>query len=735
MLVHDARKPLPPPSSPMVASKRDRARFARNMAAIKRHIPQLHARLAEIRRPHSTLVATADGGFDVEFGGRYLYGRSARAHAKDHVRDFFLKDQGQTRLAVATMDTRNLDSVANKSIYDMMRKAVTDRRIKFSVETPINHCYHLVVFGIGLAEHLPPLVKRTNCQQLILIEPNLEFIYHSLFTFDWDDFLTRFLRDGRNIAFVDSARQYETSLVIRTQIRGYGLIFTEGTFIYFAYPNSVFEAAGAELSKDRDLILMGLGFLEDEIDMVRNTQKNLVDFSGRYFQQHATRCPIPAFVVAAGPSLDNDLEFIRSHVERAIVISCGTTLRILLRNGIRPDFHVEMENVPAVADLMKKLSADYSFDDMTLIASSTVDPGVRSFFKNIVFYFRPGLASFPMFAVDDKSALTMGLPTVANLGLAFAQEIGCSAIYLFGMDLGTRDQRKHHAKDAAYNVGEIEFNTTIDQPVPGNFGGTVYSERIYLWSRDMAQHSVKSGVPRIVHYNCSDGVRIDGAIPKLSRTIDLTPQKDKRSAIAGILSSYPQYTRDHFDRAWTDRNVVRDVLAYRNRLSMHLRAPQARGKSRFKLKFMADIFRDLVPVNNKTTSEIHFYRGTLFQALIAMYYYEGRVIGRKQYGIFMRLMTAALQKLINDIAEQILSFYRTLDPEKIARNEKSAKDLLVPAPKSKPRARAKGRKRARATRIAAPRRRQKKRGAKRGSRPRRLTNRPVRGRPSRRIRR
>ena len=732
MLVRDAPKPLPLSPFPFTSTSRNRARFERNMAALKHRIPQLHARLVEIRRPHSTLVATADGGFDVEFGGVLLYGRSAHASAKDHVREFFLKAQGHTRLAVATMDTRSLDSVANKIIYDLMQRAVTDHGIRFSVDTPINHCYHLVVFGIGLAEHIPMLVKRTNCQHLILIEPNLEFIHHSLYTFDWDAFLKRFLRDGRNISFLDAAQPQHTAHVIRTQIRGNGLAFTEGTFIYFAYQSSVFEAIGSELSRDRDLILMGLGFLEDEIDMVRNTQKNLVDFSGRYFQKQDTRFPIPAFVVAAGPSLDNDLDFIRTQIDRAIVISCGTTLRILLRNGIRPDFHMEMENVPAVTELLTKLSADYSLDDITLVASSTIDPGVKSLFKNIVFYFRPGLASFPMFAVDDKSSLSMGLPTVANLGLAFTQEVGCSTIYLFGMDLGTRDQNKHHAKDAAYNVGEIEFKTAIDQPVPGNFGGTVYSERIYLWSRDMAQHSIKLGVPRIVHYNCSDGVRIDGAIPKLSRTITLLPQRDKRSAVARILSTYPQYTRHHFDKAWTDRNLARDVLAFRNVLLAHLRAPLKRRKSQFKLRYMADILRTLIPPSHLTTSEIHFYRGTMFQAMIAMYYYEGRVIGGRQHRTFLRLMKETLEKLIMEIAERILSFYRTLDPEKIARDEQAAEDLRIPPLKSKPRAKAKAQKRVRAARRPPSPRGRKKRGAKPASSLGRPRNRSVRNRPRRR---
>ncbi len=41
-------------------------------------------------------------------------------------------------------------------------------------------------------------------------------------------------------------------------------------------------------------------------------------------------------------------------------------------------------------------------------------------------------------------------PTVTNLGLAFALSAGFTDIYLLGTDLGSKEQKIHHAKSSVY---------------------------------------------------------------------------------------------------------------------------------------------------------------------------------------------------------------------------------------------------------------------------------------------
>ncbi len=714
--------------------------FERNMAVLKRMAPDLYGRLSQIDRPQSKLISHPGGGYDVEMGGARLYGGDHRKAARRKIEQFFRMPEGTVRIQISPPDSQNLDEHSNRPIYRLLKRATEDYGMAFAVQRTTRESFHLVVLGIGLAAHIPALVQRTKCRHMLIVEPNFEFLHHSLRVFDWGKFLRRFLSRGGAVNFITDPSPLQASQTIQSLIRYFNAPAVDGTYVYLAHTSSFLSAVAADLSKNRDMLLTGLGFLEDERDMVRNSYKNLVDYSGKFMYRREVRLPLTAFVVASGPSVDNDLDFIRANADRALVVSCGTSLRILLNNGIRPDFHMEMENVPVVYDLISKWSEAHSLKGITLVATTTIDPRVHTLFDQTIFYIRPGIASCPMFTTGDQCLLPFSGPMVANLGMAFAQHAGASTIYFFGVDCGARDPKRHHGKDAPYEVGEIGFNTRIDRPTPGNFGGIVYSEFVYLWSRDQLQAGILALAPKVVHYNCADGVRIDGATPKLSRTIGSLPPFDKSAVVRKIVDSYPDYPREAFDAAWTDRNHVRNILAFRNKLLDAMSATSAPlmrigrpGLRDYPLGFLARVVRNsLPPTDTDNSPEYHYFRGTVFLAAIAMYYYHGRITNPRKRTAFARLAREELTTLIHEIADYIIAFYRELDPDKTKRDEEAVGDLSRPEPKSraKPASRKKPKKpepaprRARrARRPAASSRRAAKRAAaakaKRGARSKR----------------
>ena len=711
--------------------------FARNLTAFARAAPGLHERLARISKTQSTLIANPKSGYDIEYGGTRLYGGNHRAVARRRVADFFKTPQEKTRIRLSPPDSSRLDAHANKRIYRLMKRASQDYGITFAEKRTTTDCFHLIVLGIGLAEHILPLVKRTNCRLLILAEPNIEFLYHSLHTFDWARFFAAYLTRGRAIHFVTDVTPQLISTTIRGLVRFSNAPAVDGTYVHVAYRGSFLEAVALDLSKNRDLLLTGLGFLQDECDMVRNAYGNLVDYNGKFMGRHENRLPVPAFVIASGPSIDNNLDFLRANADRALIVSCGTSLRILLNNGIRPDFHMEMENIPAVYDLISKWSEIHSLKGITLVASTTIDPRIRFLFDQTIFYTRPGIASWPMFTFGEGTHIPHAGPLVANLGLSFSQQAGARTIYFFGVDCGARDPKRHHGKDAPYNAGEIEFTTTIDRPVPGNFGGTVYSEFVYLWSRDDLHVAIRNHSPGVIHYNCSDGVLVEGATPKLSRTIAL-PAADKAPIVAKLLDAYKDYPREQFEKSWTKRNLVRAALEFRDRLRDGLEhPPETKGSlkpgpaRKDPLFFLFQTVKNLIPTREGENSpEHHYFRGSTFLAGIGMYFYEGRVKNPRQRAVFRRLMKEELSGLFGDIADYVIDFYRGLDPDKIERDEKEAADLLKSkfktktgkTPRKSPKIRRRDKNRPQAKKGSVRAVKSRRKGKRRPIRKRRLSN-------------
>lgn len=648
--------------------------FERNMGIFKASSPTIASKMSAIKSLHSRLVVNRDGDYDIDFRGDRLYGMGGLAWAKKRTKNFDTM-RGVQRMLLNPPDTKMLDDESNVTVYRMLKRATEDD-IQFTDGLSDLHSFHLLVLGIGLAHHLPILSKKTACQHLVLVEPNLEFLYLSMYVFDWEAFLIGLFEEGRHLTIITDQDSRVIAESVRDQMRFINPAFMEGTIFFESYPSSLMARARDILVQERETLTIGLGFLEDEMDMVRNSFHNLKNFKGKYFKKLEDPLSIPAFIVGSGPSLDNDLAFIKENQDRAIIISCGTSLRILLHNDITPDFHMELENVPIVADLMENLSKKFDLSKITLLATTTVDPGVAPFFDNVIFYFRNALASYPLFSQGYSSTLHFATPMVTNLGFSFAQEIGCRTIYNFGIDLGARDPKVHHAKDAPYGAGEVEFKTTINEPVPGNFGGTVFSEMIYLWAKQTMEYAMNRFSAKSIYYNCSDGVRLEGMIPKLSSTVSLQPIADKSSVIGAVMDKFPQYSEELFNRSWYDYEPRKRMQEHRDLYLKICRTgrPQKTDETakkfkrrytnaaRYPLRYMMHLVRELIPPDPDASTEVHYYRGSTFLCMAAVNYYVMRVPKGPKRRQFLKIVKEEFMEQIRRIDMRIQEFYDTLDP-------------------------------------------------------------------------
>ncbi len=106
-------------------------------------------------------------------------------------------------------------------------------------------------------------------------------------------------------------------------------------------------------------------------------------------------------------------------------------------------------------------------------------------------------------------------------------------IYLFGVDLGSRDADKHHSHDAIYyraddwgkSYTSHQERMTIE--MPANFGGKAYTNSTLHWTRMMMAAGLEHFSFAKV-FNCSDGVQIPGTLPKLPRTLKIEGAPHKK---------------------------------------------------------------------------------------------------------------------------------------------------------------------------------------------------------------
>lgn len=606
-----------------VAAKGRRALRRDNLEAFEKHLPDIHARLLDFT-PISRLEYDDNGVPDIVFNDQYFYNKKTVQYAADQMRTYW---GNPLRFTLSTLNPRQFDKYAGQFLHNLLQRA-TEKGMKFAPAAVSWKTYFVLSYGVGLGGHIDPLVDETDCYVLMLLEPSLEFVYHSLETYDWKALFEKFeKRNGKVFLFVDNKPEY-LARRIRISIRSTNPMSLDGMIIFSHYNNAVFAKTSYIMSQDRDLILIGLGFLDDEIMMIENAHGNLYAGTSRIYLRPSDRpVSLPAFVVGSGPSLDRDIKSIKENADKAVVISCGSAVRPLLVNGIVPDFQVEVENI-GILPLVEQVAKDFDLSPVRLLTSVTGQREPLKYFKEIIFYFRGSLSPYPIFFESETQTLRHCNPTVSNAALSFAQEIGCHEIYLFGTDMGSLDSGIHHSKDAYHYTKGAKFQDQIyNMPVPANFGGTCHTNMGLYWARDALSTAMKTTGTGQRYYNCANGAFIEGALAKNSSSIRLKDVPGgKRPIIDKLVENFSIYTPDKFDDHWQDRKFVKSVKKYLETVRQVFKKTKDYSDKRY----LKDLLTILENTHQRTSAAMALmFRGSIYMAMMSFVFYRDRLTNPK----------------------------------------------------------------------------------------------------------
>ncbi len=473
-----------------------------------------------------------DGAFiDLELGGGRFYHGDGRTIAMSQVEAFLASP---ARLILSYHGDGSDTAFSPQQARLATALATHCRMLGIEPESlpphPVFEDKLLVVFGIGLGFHIHALVDRLRPQELIVVESEGEFLKHSLAAIDWPGLITGIEAGGGRVRLIldqDASRIASTILVALGAMDG---PLTDGAFLFEHYTNPVLAQAAALVRSQAHLQFVARGFFEDELVMLTNTIVNLSASIRPLLgaERRRLRCET-ALIVAAGPSLDRDLAEVRRLRSGAVVFSCGTALRVCLKNGIVPDYHCESENVQHVFRILDEARTSFGLDGITLVASTTVDPRVLGLFSESILYFRESSISTRMFAAPGQEH-PYATPLSANAAATAAISLGFTTLLLFGVDCGTTKAGCRHATGTAYQIFEDmiqeEATLAMEMTVLANFGGIATTTPTLDWSRiKLGLLFTRSGVKA---FNCSDGAVITGATPQAATELETRPPLDRQ---------------------------------------------------------------------------------------------------------------------------------------------------------------------------------------------------------------
>jgi hypothetical protein len=500
-------------------------RFDANMAALRRHYPIVWLRLGEITTPRSQITGSTESlDVNLDLGHTLLYAPDAVTYAETQVARFRASPSRFYMNPPPRHDRpyQHQHFIAN-ALYDYAKT----RPVAATPTAPVDTGGFLLVYGIGLGFHLPALFDEAKVRNFILIEEHLEFLHQSLHLHDWAGIFETLVERGQTLRFVFGPEPRNVAAQVHWYMRGQGFGLIDGSYIFRHYSSMMLDKAYDEFAESISLLPISIGFFEDERQMLTNCGANLIWYGFHLLEEKKrVEIDLPALIIGSGPSLDKSIEIIRALQDKAVLFSCGSSLRPLLKAGIRPDFHCELENTDtaffSVRNAVKDLGTD--LDGITLIASTTVYSHMLELFKERILYFRDSVSSTGLWS-PDQSGVFGTAPTCTNLAMRAAALLCFKELYLFGVDMGTRDPSQHHSKDSVYyadkrwhGVLEAEPPNQMKIELPGNFGGKAYTSQILHWARMMMGQGIEAfSFSKI--YNCSDGVAIPGTTPRLPGSI------------------------------------------------------------------------------------------------------------------------------------------------------------------------------------------------------------------------
>lgn len=627
--------------------------YRKNLDYFASSLPMLHQAVLRQETVTSQLVQVGDDDWDIEFRGVRLYGNGARGSMSEQFGD----GRNWTRVATSKPGKASVDLYAGASVTKLVDH-IHATGMAVTEHWSDNTSYYLVVFGVGLGLHLRRLVEMCKCRTLILCEPNPEFLIHSMSVLDWQEFV-EFCRDNdTTIYWVRADRDLLIATEIRSLVRIINVAEVDGMTLFTHYHNAAMASAQQLLMRESGVLLTGLGWLDDELLMIRNSVANLRDDRALIFRRAVDACDWPFFVVGSGPSIDHDLDYIAANADKAVIMACGTGLGPLLRRGIRPDFYVELENLPQSYVFLESVLEKYSLEGITLIGTTTIDPRIAPLFDRVVYFLRDGLASSPVFCIDKETDLPWVNPTVGNTGLAYGLGAGFREFYLFGIDMGAKDPKNHHAKDTPYMNGVLPFENPMKDKLPGNFGGVVYADTVFRWAHDSFEKVIDA--KRMGHrfYNCSDGAMIKGAIPKMASSLKLPERAEpKAAAVERILARYRPYGRDTLARVWQPDAHFAENEAFRDELLGYC---QGWRDDKWPDAYIEKVFRAMFPFG-ATRAPQHYFRGTLSLALLSICHYRNRVEPARR-DEFREAMNEEVQALIRRIHDRVVEGLSDVGP-------------------------------------------------------------------------
>ncbi|WP_415870144.1 motility associated factor glycosyltransferase family protein [Aeromonas caviae] len=502
-------------------------RFEQNMVAFYKYIPSIHKAFLNYKVQREFRFFCTENGIpnlawiDENVA---IYGDDPYSQCQQQIKHMMSSSaSGGIRFGTE----KNFFNQIHIDYLNQLAELLAKKRNEFSPLQQVPESMpFMMMFGVGLGYQLGYLYETCKVANLFVFEPDLDLFYASLYAFDWASLLDYIMAENLRIHIFLGQDQDNLMNDALHAIHKAGPFIAAAPVGLVHYPSEIIEHLVAKMKKEFFLFTMGWGFFDDNMLALSHSVENIS--KGIPFLVKGKSLPdkyntVPVFIIGNGPSLDATIPYIKENKNKAILISCGSSISALHKEGIKPDIYVTIERTKAVPDFIALINDEDYLKDILYISTDLTHPDCHQFFRRSLLAFKPNepmlsLASINFEEVQGFDYFSHVNPLVGNTGISVAARLGFKEIYLFGIDNGHYDSEHHHSRLSSYYddngapIAALQRLATAgsDQVIPGNFGGEVISSKMFVTSIRVMERLIReySGTN---FFNTSHGAKIEGA--------------------------------------------------------------------------------------------------------------------------------------------------------------------------------------------------------------------------------
>lgn len=502
-------------------------RRTRNLEFFSRNFPGIYNYFKDYRLQNLKLdIRPEDNEVDFIINNQHIYGGFGKRYASQEARLFNQHFPAGTRVRSVVPITRG--EYTNPRFFAQRVKqlyAYSPLNLDSFEGYEVQDFLPMVVcLGVGLGLHIRELQEIRDVHHLVIVEHDPDRFAASLYTADWWRIVGKQReKPGRSIDFVllHNVREwYDVRAALWNKLIERCPIFPVNTFMYNHRGDPRYDQVVNDINQDIYVHLFSFGNYDDELNQLNNAVHNFLRPVAKLGKAAALSLPDRArsgvCVVGSGPSLDQRIADLKTLASRSVVISCGTAIGALLKHGVIPDFHIELESDYMTYQVQSQNADLEALSKVRIVGAAQLCPRLFDLFGEKRLFFKAESPLSGLFG-DPDERIVDAAPTCTNAALALAAHYRFGQVFLFGLDYGFPSASEHHARGTLYyeeaahhaQVSQTLEDETIE--IEAAAGGMIKSTTFLYTSKRRTENVLVSAARICRIFNFSDGARIERA--------------------------------------------------------------------------------------------------------------------------------------------------------------------------------------------------------------------------------